>query len=89
MTLFAPTKPNGSWKVNFLAGGSTRECRGREKFKERPPRVCNSATNNNGDTELKIDDRTLSRGAMDLEFTAVRDGEARRKAKNRLVKAAD
>ena len=89
MILFAPNEPTGSWKVNFKADGSAHEGCARANLEERPPRLSNSATNNNGDTKLKIDDRTLSRGAMDLVFAAVRVGEAQRKAKDRLVKAAN
>jgi hypothetical protein len=38
---------------------------------------------------LKIDELTLSQGAMDLECATVRDGKARCKAKSTLVKIAD
>jgi len=53
MILFVPTEPTGSWKVNFKADGSAHEGCARANLEERPPRLSNSATNNNGDTELK------------------------------------
>jgi hypothetical protein len=89
MMLFVPTEPTGSWKVNFSADESAHEVCARAELNEKPLRVFNSATNNNGDTEFKIDERPLSRGAIDFEFTAVRGGEDRSRAKGRLVKVAN
>ncbi len=42
-----------------------------------------------GGYDLQVYDRTLKPTGMDLEFTAFRDGTARRTAKGRLVKVAN
>lgn len=44
---------------------------------------------NDGGYDLQVYDRTLKPTGMDLEFTAYRDGQARRTAKGRLVKVAN
>jgi hypothetical protein len=44
---------------------------------------------NDGGYDLQVYDRTLKSTGMDLEFTAFRDGAARRTAKGRLVKVAN
>ena len=84
MMLFAPTEPAGSWKATFSADGSAREGSARAELKERTLRVFNRATNDNGDTELQIYERTLSRGGMDLHFTRFDNDELVRVVQGRL-----
>jgi hypothetical protein len=42
-----------------------------------------------GGYDLQVYERALKPTGMDLKFTAVRDGEARRTAKGRLVKVSN
>jgi len=91
MMPFAPTEPAGSWKATFSADGSAREGSARAELKDKTLRVFNRATNENGDTELQIYERTLSRGGMDLHFTRFDNDELVRVVQGRLrsVEQAD
>ena len=87
MMLFAPTEATDSWKATFSADGSASEASARAELKEGILRVFNRATDENGDTELQIYERSLTRGGMDLHFTRFDSDELVRVVQGRLEAA--
>jgi len=84
MMLFAPTDAAGSWKAVFSADGSATEASARAELRDGTLRVFNRATKENGDAELQIYERRLSRGGMDLHFTRFDNDELVRVVQGRL-----
>jgi len=88
MMLFAPTNTPQSWTATFSADGSAREGSARAELKDGTLRVFNRATKENGESELQIYERRLTRGGMDLHFTRFDDDELVRVVQGRLVRVA-
>jgi len=84
MMIFAPTDTAGSWKAVFSADGSATEGSARAELRDGTLRVFNRATKENGDAELQIYERRLSRGGMDLHFTRFDNDELVRVVQGRL-----
>lgn len=87
MMLFAPGAAPGTWKAVFSADGSETSAQADAVLEDDTLRVTNRATNEAGETEVQIYDRSLRRGGMDLHFTRFDDGRLVRIVQGRLESA--
>jgi len=84
MMLFEPTAQHGHWTATFSADGSASLASADAVLNGDTIRVTNRATNENGETEVQVYERSLRRGAMELYFTRHDDGRLARIVQGRL-----
>ena len=87
MMLFAPTGAPGKWTATFAGDGSAAEAHADASLDGDTLRVTNRATNEAGETEVQIYERSLRRGGMDLYFSRYDDDLLARTVQGRLEPA--
>lgn len=87
MMLFAPSAQGEGWAAVFSADGSETASMANAVLDGDTLRVTNRATNERGETEVQVYERSLRRGGMDLHFTRFDNGRLARTVQGRLEKA--
>ena len=86
---FEPTSKPNVWRATGSNDPLVDERFAWARLSKQTLTVHSMVIRDDGGYDLQVYERTLKPTGMDLEFTAVRDGEARRTAKGRLVKVAN
>ncbi len=87
MMLFSPEDADGNWVAIFAADGSETRATASARLQGDTLRVANRATNEAGETEVQVYERSLRRGGMDLYFTRHDAGRLARIVQGRLERA--